>query len=123
MIGMLGSMGVVSRVRGNSELETPVKYACKANQLIKFPVHEAKVKLKMLKLVSKGGVVFLKLNEDLGNIRWRLIREGDIERGSLNGSEIMKVLPPTGLRLVEGKGFKGVGRYKWNRLTGAFLIV
>jgi len=83
---MLGSMGVVSRVHGNSELETPVKYARKANQLIKFPIHEAEVKLKMLKLVSKGGIVFLKLNEGLGNIRWRLIREGDIERGSLSGS-------------------------------------
>jgi len=33
---------VVSRVHGNRELETPVKDACMANQLIKFPVHEVK---------------------------------------------------------------------------------
>ena len=104
-------------------METPVKYAGKANQLIEFVIHEAQVKLQMLKLVSKGGVVLLKLNEDLGNIRWRLIREGDIERGSLSGSEIMKVLPPTGFHFVEAKGFKGVDKYEWNRLTGAFLIV
>ena len=51
----------------------------------------------MLKLVSKESVVFLKLNEELGNIRGRLIKEGDIERGSLSGSEIMKVLPSLSL--------------------------
>jgi len=70
----------------------------------------------MLKLVSKESVVFLKLNEELGNIRGRLIKEGDIERGSLSGSEIMKVLPSTGLRFAEAKGFEGVGRYEWNEL-------
>jgi len=77
----------------------------------------------VIKLVSKIGIVLFQYNDGLGNIRRRLIIEGDIERGSFSKSEVMNVLPPTGFGFIEAKGFEGVGRDDGNRLSRTFLTI